>query len=79
MGKKASRLPEELPITNSDLESFKKSKSNFDTLRGTRNHLVHGENDNPTNGESDLCVKTALAIAPLFQALDNEKVVTRLT
>lgn len=65
-------IEEKLVATKADLETFKSLKPDFDTLRGTRNHLLHGEIDNPTDGEASLCIKTALEIVPLFQSLDNE-------
>ncbi len=42
--------------------SFRSIKNDLDTLKGTRNRLLHGEIDNPTLGQAKLCIDTALAL-----------------
>ncbi|XHH07616.1 MAG: hypothetical protein ACFCUE_08510 [Candidatus Bathyarchaeia archaeon] len=71
-------IDDRLPKTKAHLQTLKDQKNNFNTLRGVRNHLIHGDCDNPTNGEAKLCLDTALTIAPLFKVLDNERLVTHL-
>ena len=65
-------VEEELKRTRSDLETFKKTKTDLDTLKGVRNHLLHGEIDNPTSGQSTHCINTALKLVPLFQLVDQD-------
>lgn len=62
----------DLTATKKDFEALKALKPRLDTLKGVRNHLLHGENDNPTNGEARSCTEIALKIVPFFQSLDSE-------
>jgi len=63
---------EELKRTRSDLEMLKKTKTDLDTLKGVRNHLLHGDIDNPTSGQSTHCINTALKLVPLFQSVNQD-------
>lgn len=65
-------IDEKWKTTTKDLETFKKAKNDLEALRGLRNHLLHGENDNPTKGDSKKSLETALKLIPLFQSLDQE-------
>jgi len=48
-------------------EKYKKAKNSLDTLRGTRNKLLHGDIEKPTWGNVRLCIDTALALTPILQ------------
>lgn len=45
-----------------DDDKIKSLKKDLDTLKGTRNHLLHGEIDNPTLGQAKICIDTALSL-----------------
>ena len=67
-----ANIDNDLPNTKRDIEGLKSLKPHLDTLRGERNHLLHGDKDNPTDGQAKHCAEIALAMVPLFQSLDNE-------
>lgn len=67
-----SEVSEKLKRTRADLEVFKTLKKDLDTLKGIRNHLLHGDIDNPTPGDSIRCIDTALKLVPLFQSVRQD-------
>ncbi len=65
-------IEDDLPATKKDIEILKQLKPQLDTLRGVRNHLLHGDIDNPTDGQANHCTKIARSMVQLFQSLDSE-------
>jgi hypothetical protein len=61
-------IDERSKIARADIERFKQLKKDLNTSRGIRNHLLHGEIDNPSEGDSRNCIDTALNLVPLFQS-----------
>ena len=47
--------------------TFKNIKKDLDTLKGTRNHLLHGEIEKPTIGEVRRCINTAMKLLSILQ------------
>ena len=52
---------------------FKDIKKDLDTLKGTRNHLLHGDLERPTVGESRRCIETAMTLIPILQGKVSRK------
>lgn len=48
-------------------EDFRSMKNSLDTLKGIRNKLLHGDIDNPTLGNVELCIDVALKLIPILQ------------
>lgn len=48
------------------IEALKKIKKDIDTLKGTRNRLIHGKIDNPTSGEVRRCINIAMKLIPIL-------------
>jgi pentatricopeptide repeat protein len=67
-----SEVSEKLKRTRADLEVFRTLKNDLDTLKGIRNHLLHGDINNPTPGDSTCCINTALKLVPLFQSVRQD-------
>lgn len=51
---------------------FKEMKNDLDSLKGTRNRLLHGELEKPTRGESKRCIDTAQKLIPILQGEVSE-------
>jgi len=52
---------------------FKKIKNDLDSLKGTRNKLLHGELEKPTMGDTKRCVDTAMKLIPVLHGKVSKK------
>lgn len=67
-----AEVDETLKNTKADLDKLKSLRTSLRDLRVTRNRLLHGEIDNPTFGQFNLCIQTALKLVPLFQSVKKD-------
>ena len=60
------------PPFAADLDTLKQSAEQLTMLKATRDDLLHGKKSDPTGGEVDQCIRTALKLVPLFQHVKRD-------